>query len=83
MPTFEEVARSGGHFDASFHVGGHGEPWPDIKCLVITWDDTTYVCTRREGAESVSQVTTVREALEMFSAELQAAMTGLPEGPAS
>lgn len=78
-PTFEEVASGGGHKDATMHVGGHGEPWPDIKVLAITRGDRTYVCVRRDGAESVTPVTDVRAGLEMFTAELQAAIRELPE----
>ncbi|MPZ67315.1 MAG: hypothetical protein GEU83_18035 [Pseudonocardiaceae bacterium] len=78
MPTFEEVASSGGHKDATMHVGGHGEPWPDIKVLAITTGDGTYVCVRRDGAETVTPVSTVRAGLEMFATELQAAIRELP-----
>lgn len=35
-PSFEEIASSGGHKDATFHVGGHGEPGPDVKVIVMT-----------------------------------------------
>ena len=73
-PTFEEIARSGGHKDATMHVGGHGEPWPDIKVLAITQGGRSYVCVRRDGAESVTPTASVREALEVFAAELQAAV---------
>lgn len=78
VPTFEEIAGSGGHKDASMHVGGHGEPWPDIKVLAITWDGQTYVCVRREGAETVTPVDSVRDGLEVFAAELAAAVAELP-----
>jgi hypothetical protein len=60
------------------HVGGHGEPWPDIKVLAITKDDQTYVCTRRDGVETVTPVGSVRHGLEMFASELQAAIKELP-----
>jgi len=63
-PTFEEIASSGGHKDATMHVGGHGEPWPDIKVLAITHDEQTYVCIRWDGEETVRPVGSVREGLE-------------------
>ena len=74
VPTFEEVAASGGHKDATMHVGGHGEPWPDIKVLAITRGEQTYVCVRRDGAETVTPVASVTEGLEVFAAELRAAI---------
>ncbi len=77
-PSFEEVASSGGHKDATMHVGGHGEPWPDIKVLAITTGDRTYVCARRDGSETVTPVASVRAGLEMFAAELHAAIQELP-----
>lgn len=80
MPTFEEVASGGGHKDATMHIGGHGEPWPDIKILAITKGTQTYVCTRREGIETVQAANSVKQGLEIFIAELQAAMRELPEG---
>lgn len=79
-PTFEEVASSGGHKDATFHVGGHGEPWADIKVLMITWDGRTYVCVRRDGAETVTEVSSVREGLELFAEQLATAIKELSEG---
>jgi hypothetical protein len=78
VPTFEQVASSGGHKDATMHVGGHGEPWPDIKVLAITKDDQTYVCVRRDGAETVTPVDSVRAGLEAFAEQLQAAIRELP-----
>jgi hypothetical protein len=78
-PSFEEVASSRGHKDATMHIGGHGEPWPDIKVLAITKDGQTYVCIRRDGAETVTAVSSVRQGLEMFASELQAAIKELPE----
>jgi hypothetical protein len=79
MPSFEEVASSGGHKDATMHVGGHGEPWPDIKVLAITVKDgQTYVCIRRDGVEKVTAVSSVRQGLEMFASELAAAIKELP-----
>lgn len=78
VPTFEAVAGGGGHKDATMHVGGHGEPWPDIKVLAITWDGQTYVCVRRDGQESVTPVDNVRAGLEVFAAELAAAIAELP-----
>jgi hypothetical protein len=77
MPTFEEVASSGGHKDATMHVGGHGEPWPDIKVLAITTDGQTYVCVRRDGSETVTPAKDVRTGLEMFATELQAAIRAI------
>lgn len=83
VPTFEEVAGSGGHKDATMHVGGHGEPWPDTKVLVITKDAQTYVCVRRDGAETVIPVPNVRAGLEAFVAELQAVIRELPSRDSS
>ncbi len=77
-PAFEEIASSGGHKDATMHIGGHGEPWPDIKVLAITRGEQTYVCIRREGEETVTPVDSLREGLEVFAAELQAAIGYLP-----
>jgi hypothetical protein len=77
-PSFEEVASGGGHKDATMHIGGHGEPWPDVKVLAITKDGRTYVCTRRDGVETVTAVGSVRQGLEMFASELQAAIKELP-----
>ena len=79
IPSFEEVASSGGHKDATMHIGGHGEPWPDIKVLAITSGGQTYVCVRRDGAESVRPVGSIREGLEIFASELQAAIKELPD----
>lgn len=78
VPSFEEVASSGGHKDATMHIGGHGEPWPDIKVLAITRDGQTYVCVRRDGAETVIPASSASEGLEMFASELQAAIKELP-----
>lgn len=78
VPTFEEVASGGGHKDATMHIGGHGEPWPDIKVLVITEGGQTYVCVRREGAEKVTPVPGVRAGLEAFISELPSAIRELP-----
>lgn len=78
VPSFEAVAASGGHKDATMHVGGHGEPWPDIKVLAITRDGQTYVCVRRDGQETVTPVDSVRAGLEAFAAELQGAIAELP-----
>jgi hypothetical protein len=78
VPSFEAVAASGGHKDATMHVGGHGEPWPDIKVLAITWGGQTYVCVRRDGQETVTPVGSVRAGLEAFAAELQGAIAELP-----
>ncbi len=79
VPTFEEVASSRGHKDATLHIGGHGEPWPDIKVLAITTGDQTYFCVRHDGAETVTPVGDVRAGLEMFASELQAAIKELPK----
>jgi hypothetical protein len=78
VPSFEEVAAGGGHKDATMHIGGHGEPWPDIKVLAITRGGKTYVCVRRDGAETVTPAGSVREGLEIFASELQAAIKELP-----
>jgi hypothetical protein len=61
------------------HVGGHGEPWPDIKVIVITRDDQTHVCVRRDGVETVKPARSVREGLELFASELRTAISELPE----
>ena len=60
------------------HIGGHGEPWPDIKILAITHDGKTYVCVRREGTETVTPVRNVREGLEKFASALRTAIKELP-----
>jgi hypothetical protein len=78
VPGFEDVASGGGHKDATMHVGGHGEPWPDIKVLAITRAGQTYVCVRRGGTETVTPAASVREGLEIFASELQAAIRELP-----
>ena len=77
-PGFDDVASGGGHKDATFHVGGHGEPWPDIKVMAITWGGQTWVCVRRDGAQTVTTAGSVREGLEMFAAQLQSAIRELP-----
>ncbi len=78
VPSFEEVASGGGHKDATMHIGGHGEPWADIKVLAITAGGRTYVCVRRGGTETVTPASSVREGLEIFASELQAAIKELP-----
>jgi hypothetical protein len=78
VPSFEQIASSGGHKDATMHVGGHGEPWPDIKVLAITKGGQTYVCVRRDGAETVTPAADVRTGLEMFASELEKAIKELP-----
>lgn len=78
--SFEEIASSGGHKDATFHVGGHGEPGPDVKVIVMTTGGETYVCLRRDGAESVRKVSGQRAGLEMFAAELSAVLDERPAG---
>lgn len=78
VPSFEDLA-SHGHKDASLHVGGHGEPWPDIKVLAVTRGDQSYLCVRRDGVETVTPVAGVREGLEAFAEQLQAAIGVLPE----
>jgi hypothetical protein len=80
IPAFEEIASSGGHKDATMHVGGHGESWPDIKVLVITIDDQTYVCVRRDGAETVTPAGDVRTGLEIFASELEKRSRNCPTG---
>lgn len=79
-PTFEEIASSGGHKDATMHVGGHGEPWPDLKVLVITKGERTYVCIRRDGEEQVLPVDSVREGLRVFADYLRSAVEEMPDG---
>jgi len=78
--SFEEtVSAAGAHKDASLHLGGHGGPW-EIKLIVVTRDGRTSVCVRRDGRETVTAVGTLREGLEIFAAELQAAISQLPAG---
>lgn len=77
-PSFESLASGAGHKDATVHIGGHGEPWPDIKALVITRGDQTWLAVRRDGNETVKQADSVREGLEMFAAELAKAIRELP-----
>lgn len=60
-PGFGAVASGGGHKDATFHVGGHGQPWPDIKVMAITSGGQTWVCVRRDGAETVTSAGSIRE----------------------
>jgi hypothetical protein len=76
--SFEDVVSAGGHKDATMHVGGHGEPWPEIKVIALTRDGQTYVCIRHGQAGTVKPVSSVREGLEVFAAELQAAIRQLP-----
>jgi hypothetical protein len=76
--SFEETVTAGGHKDATMHVGGHGEPWPEIKVIALTRGGRTYVCARHGGHETVTAVGSVREGLEIFARELQAAIAGLP-----
>jgi hypothetical protein len=67
-PGFEEVLNAGGHKDASFHIGGHGEGGPDVKVIVITDDrGETYVCVRRDGEERVTRADSKDAALETFA----------------
>ena len=76
--SFEETLQRGGHKDATMHVGGHGEPWPEVKVIALTRDGQTYVCARHGTDETVTPVSSVREGLEIFAAELQAAIRELP-----
>lgn len=81
MPTIDELVKGRAHFDASVHVGGHpGEPWPEHKCLVLTRGGQTWLCLLADGAETVTPVGSVREGLELFAAELAAAIGDLPGG---
>ena len=82
MTAFEETVSAGGHKDATMHVGGHGEPWPEIKVIMVTRDGRTCVCIRNDKDETVIPVSSVREGLEIFAGELQAAIKELPHGPA-
>lgn len=82
-PSFEELASGGGHKDATLHIGGHGEPWTDLKILVITIEGQTYVGTRRNGQEVVRLAVSRRDGMKIFATELQAAIGELPEGPAA
>jgi hypothetical protein len=79
--SFEETVAAGGHKDATMHVGGHGEPWPEIKVIALTLDGRTQVCVRHGTDETVIPVGSVREGLEIFANELQAAIRELPGGP--
>jgi hypothetical protein len=78
--SFEEVVSAGGHKDATMHVGGHGEPWPEIKVIALTLDGQTRVCVRHGEAETVIPAGSVRRGLEIFAHELQAAIRELPFG---
>ncbi len=49
-----------------------------MNVLAITGDSQTYVCVRRDGQETVTPVGSVRAGLEVFAAELAAAITELP-----
>ncbi len=80
MTGFEETLAAGGHKDATMHVGGHGEPWSEIKVIAVTLDGQTRVCVRHGTAETVIPAASVREGLEIFAAELQAAISQLPVG---
>ncbi len=75
---FEETLAAGGHKDATMHVGGHGEPWPEIKVIALTLNGQTRVCVRHGRDETVIPAGSVREGLEIFAAELQAAIRELP-----
>jgi hypothetical protein len=76
--SFEETVSAGGHKDATMHVGGHGEPWPEVKLIALTRGGRTFVCARHGEAETVTQVSSVREGLEIFARELQEAIRELP-----
>ena len=78
---FEETVTAGGHKDVTMHVGGHGEPWPEVKVIVLTRNGQTYVCARHGTDETVTAVGSVREGLEVFAAELQAVIRELPTTP--
>jgi hypothetical protein len=80
VTSFEETLAAGGHKDATMHVGGHGEPWPEVKVIVLTLDGQTRVCVRHGEAETVIPAASVSEGLEIFAAELQAAIRELPGG---
>jgi hypothetical protein len=79
VTAFEETLSAGGHKDATMHVGGHGEPWPEIKVITVTRGGQTYVCIRHGDDETVTPVTSVREGLQIFADELQAAIKELPD----
>lgn len=74
--TFDEAVSSG-HHDASLHVGGHGEPY-DFKVIVVTREGITRVCARIDGDETVTEVGSVREGLELFGDALRTAIKALP-----
>jgi hypothetical protein len=70
--SFEEILNAGGHKDATFHIGGHGEGGADVKVIVITNDQgETFVCVRRDGVESVTPVEGKDAGLQAFAGELQ------------
>ena len=69
MTAFEETVSAGGHKDATMHVGGHGEPWPEIKVIMVTRDGRTCVCIRNDKDETVIPVSSVREGLEIFAGD--------------
>jgi hypothetical protein len=81
VTSFEETLAAGGHKDASLHIGGHGEPWPETKVIAVTLDGRTRVCVRHGEAETVIPAASVRQGLEIFATELQAAIRELPGGP--
>jgi hypothetical protein len=81
--TVDELVKNRAHFDASVHVGGHpGEPWPEHKCLVLTAGGQTWLCLLTGDGETVRPVGSVREGLEIFAGELQAAIRELEAEPA-
>ena len=78
VASFEETLAAGGHKDATMHVGGHGEPWAEVKVIVLTLDGQTRVCVRHGDAETVIPAGSVRDGLEIFARELQEAIRELP-----
>ena len=48
------------------------------QVMAITWGGQTWVCVRRDGAETVAAAGSIREGLEMFAAQLQSAIRELP-----
>ena len=81
MPTIDVLVKARAHFDASVHVGGHpGEDWPEVKALVLTKDDQTWLCQLVDGAEVVTPVSSVRQGLELFADALRDAIRALPPG---
>jgi hypothetical protein len=78
VTSFEATLAAGGHKDASLHIGGHGEPWPEHKVIVVTQGSQTYVCVRHGADETVIPASSVREGLGIFAGELRSVIEALP-----